>query len=758
MRKNALLILVSSALLSFSGCGAYSEEASSSASFTVAPESSSSVSFASSSESLSSSLSPHPSSESSEEAPFEPSASSEHAAKEFNISIECDEGAKVTFLEEKAPAGKEVHFSISLLDGFSLKEASARAGSGELELTKGLDGDYSFAMPSGSVLIKVATSRKSYRLSLSDPGGFLKSVKQKKAGSNSYSDLDLVTAESEADEEGEAIPSSYKAAEFGAEILLSFNVSVDQYELTGIAINGVASPLDPGCESYSFLMKAEEMSVSLSYSYKSVAFELIASEHIALSLFADSSCEKEIKGSYIPYETVYLKATPNREGYGVKTLTCTYASSSGGETKKDLISLYDEDTGLYSFTYPMASGVVRIALAEYDLHAYDGASFVGDYLNLDLSYGPSKDYGSFTEKSSLKILGSGDLVYARTETSVYSSFSIASYEEKDGTGLIQLQDESSYALPTLAYSRHLLVFDTYLKSPVSSSSDLVVALKKEKEGGDYSLQATQFKIGEVTYALACFFEGGAPLESILIERSKGDYARNAIHFGVDVELLEGDAVSEEKAIFRVQEGGTALLSVGYVEEGGAKNRVALGEEFGTYADGEGKILYLNGSGSATYDGESYGYSLDEDGATLTLSSNGGTIGGTIDKASMSFALSKKEEASMPWMGKTYKGTPQYSSSDDDTSYSFAYSVTFSSEGCTLSWMEFSFSNYVAEGVAYEVENGNSIKTKFYNCGHTLENSSGASLTLTYHASGDYFTAKGGYNGAYFQNTKLSLVS
>ncbi len=770
MKKNALLILATSALLALAGCNGSPDESSSSVASSLTPESiSSDLTPASSDEASSPDVTIDRNSESQEEVSSEQSSeessessdswgSSESAVKEYDISAESDEGAKVTLKIEKAPAGSEVHFSVFVLNGFSLEGVSAKAGSTELDIVVGLDGDYSFVMPKRGVAIKVTTSRKSYKLTTSDPGGFLKSVEQKKVGSSSYGDLDVVTTESEPDEEGETVTSFYKVAQYGAEILLTFNTSVNNYDLAGITVNGVATELKAGTETYSFVMGAEDSSVSISYSYKSVAFELVGSEHIGLSLYADSSCKEEITDSYIPYKTAYLKATPSSEGYGAKTVTCTYTSTSGTLTKKDLTSLYDGDTGLYSFTYPMASGVVSIALTEYDLRAYESASFVGNYLNLDLSYGPTKDYDSFTEKSSMKILGSGDLVYARTESSVYSSFSISSYEEKDGTGLIQLQDGGSYALPTIAYSSHLLVFDTYLKSAVSSSSDLVVSLKKEKENGDYSLKATQFKIGEVTYALACFYEGDASLENILIERVKGDYTKNTIHFGVSVEMLEGTSVNEEKAIFRVKEGDSTLLSVGYVEEGTAKSRVELGEEYGTYTDSEGKSLYLNGSGSATYAGASYGYSLDEDGVAITLNSNDGVITGTIDKASMSFIVDKKEEASMPWMGKTYKGTPQWNSSDDDTSSSYAYSVTFSSDGYTLSWKEFSSANYVAKDVAYEVESGNVIKTKFYNSGYTLEKSNGTSITLTYNASGDYFTAKGGFTAAYFQNTKLSLVS
>ena len=750
MKKNCLMVLAVSALLGLTGCNSNPETGSSVSDVT------SETSHSSSEATSSSSNEPISSSEEKES-----STATSEQAKTYDITANCDAGAKITLGVTNAEKGSEVHFTLAVLDGFKLKSIIAKAGTNEVELIVGLDGDYSFKMPARGVAISVTTERLNYKFTLNDGAKFVKSVTQKKAGTDTFVALGSASVESDADdEEGGTITTTYDTAEFGAEILLTFDTSVANYDLTGITVNGTATELKAGTGSYTFTMGAEDTSVTVSYSYKSVAFELVNSDHVTLALYSDEEGKTEIEGAYTPYTTVYLKATPSSEDYDVKTITCSYASASGSTTSKDLTALYDEDTGLYPFQYPMTTGTVTITVTEYDLHAYKSAPFIGEYMNLDFSYGPAQDYSSFTEKSSTKILESGDLVYARTETNVYSNFSVSSYEDENGSGAIQLEQAGSYALPTIAYSKHLVVFDTYLKSGVSSASDLVVGLKKEKADATYSVKATQFKIGDVTYALACFYEGDTSIENILIERTKSDYAKNAIHFGVNVEMLEGTYANEDKAIFRVKEGDNTLLSVGYTENGTAKNRITLGEEYGTYTDGDGKSLYLNGSGNATYDGTSYGYSLAEDGVTITLNSNDGVVTGTIDKTDMSFAVSKKEEATMPWKGKTYKGVPQYSSSDDDTSWSNTYQIAFANDGSILTWTELIGGKpyYTAENVTYTVENGNTVKTKFYNCANTLEKSDGYDITLAYNASGDYFTATGGTNGAYFKNTKLTLVS
>ena len=759
MKKNALLILATSALLALAGCSSFPSESSSKS------DSSETIS----SEVVSSELDPIVSSEaisseSSEVSSHEKETSnegtedsSEEEAREFDISAESDGGATVTLGNLKASPGAEVHFTVTALTGFKIEEVSARAGSNELDLVVGLDGDYSFTMPKRGVAITVTTSRKSYKLSTNDAGGFLKSVAQKKVGSSSYVPLDTITEESEPDEEGETITSSYKVAQFGAEILLTFNASVANYELTGVTVNGAYTELKAGTESYAFTMKAEDTSVSISYSYKTIAFSLVNSEHITLMLYSDEEGKTEIKDGYIPYKEVYVKATSSNEDYAVKTIVCTYPGTRDGATvtlSNDITSYYDDSLGLYKFTYPMSDGPVTINVTEYNLKAYAGSDFVGDYGVADFSY-PSahKDITSFDAKGIFRIAESGDLTYTPGGSATAKEGYCVSGVDSEANSLT-LSQTSSKTTSNAICDGKVVVFDTYLEKGYESTTYISLGVKKANPSATYAIYASQFTIGEDNYIVASFYEGASLIENVLVKRG----AKNAVTLDVNVNMLEGDHVSDANAIFRVTKDDSALLSVGYTGAGGANNRVALGEEYGTYTDGDGKLLYLSGSGIATYDGASYGYVLAEDGVTITLNSNDGTVKGTIDKTAKSFAVAEKEEASMPWVGKTYKGVPQYSASEDDASW--PYTLTFASSGTTLTWTELigGRAYYTVENVEYTVENGTAIKTNFYNSANKKDNSSGAPITLTYNASGDYFTATGGFKGAYFKNTKLTLVS
>ena len=759
MKKNQLMILAVSALLGLSGCSNGPIDASSKKEET---SSSSNVSPASSgeSEAPSSSTEKETPVSSSEKKDEEGSSGSSSAPKVYDIVANCDEGAKVNLGASSAEKGAEVHFTLTVLDGFKLKSVSAKAGTGELSLTVGLDGDYSFSMPSRGVVITVVTERMSYKFTLNDTAKFVKSVAQKKVGSSSYADLDTASVEGEADEEGETSVSTYQTAEYGAEILLTFDSSVTNYELTGITVNGIASQIEEGASTYSFTMPAKDTSVSILSSYKTVPFVLTDSEHISLSLYSDEAGTKEIEKGCLPYQEVYLKATSSSEDYAVKKIVCSYPGTKDGVAttlSKDLTSLYDQTIGLYKFAYPMTDGPVTIEVTEYYLNAYADSDFVGDYLLVDfMSSATAKDVDSFNEKGSFSIASSGDLSYLGTNGANKEGYAVSGYDAASSSLTLEGTNyEGNKVISTLLNDGKVMVLDTYLDGNYANATYLSLGVKKKDPSATYHVYASQFALDGSRYIVASFYEGDTLIESVLVTRG----STNAATLGVDVEMLEGDHPSDAKSIFRVKKGGETLLSVGYTGEGGAANRASLGGEFGTYSNENGQSLYLNGNGLATYDGKSYGYTLDEDGTAITLTSNDDIITAVLDKEGMAFEVITSEETSFPWYGKSYKGRAQYSANDDDTSYSFEYTVSFASDGNTLSWTEHQTGGqYVASPVAYEVENGNVIKTKFYNYGHRLGESSGTDVTLTYNVAGDYFTAKGGFNGNYWANTKLTLVS
>lgn len=670
---------------------------------------------------------------SSEESSSQSSESSSSEIKTYEIVSNLGEGAALEGLPSEMASGEEVSFTLKIEDGFKLESLSIQSGLNSITPT--IDGNnYSFTMPKRGVIITVATSRLSYKLGISDTGHFISSITQKKAGSDSFVALGTVSEESEPDEDDNTSTSSYSTAEYGAEILVTLN-EVSSYAIKGVTVNGEAIQVADGDESFSFKMPAKDSLLEISYDLKPRPVDVVNSDHISLVL-TDSE-GNEIKGEAYPDTEIHISADISDSNYGVKTIKYSYLDSSN-KTRTTDITQQKDSGGNWYFTYPYGTnGGVTVTVTEYDLNAYKDCAFIGEYQTVNLfNVGTAnlKDFTSFDGKP-LSIGSSGDITYNE-----YVGYAIGAID--DASGKISLTKNGSYDSASIYCGKYIAFFSTYLDSNFGYLSAGV------RDGASYSIKGSQFAIDGIYYVLVSVYDGETNLENALIERSDSP----AIHFGVDVEMFEGDYVSDPKAIFRVKDGDSTLLNVGYIDEGGAKNRVVLGAEYGTYKNG-GDSLYLNGNGLATYEGASYIYSLSEDGGQATLTSNDKTVVVTIDKDTMTYTVVSDQEASTPaWYGKTYKGKSQWGAYDDEETGT--WTVIFSSTEAKFDLNCAYGGNYATEGIEYEVSNGTVISTKFYDAA----NPNGFSVTMTYDAVKDCFTVKGGVNGAYFSNAIFSLVS
>lgn len=731
MRKNKqILVLALSSLLVLAGCGNN--------------DSSSNADASSSDGQVTSSIDGGDISSSDSDVNPSPvdSDSSDDETKKYSIATNVDSGATVTGLPPQAEAGAEIHFVLNVLDGFELNSIEAKSGTNTLSLTEGLDGDYSFTMPKRGVTINVTTIRKKYEVTINDSQKFIESVTQMKVGASDYSDLDTIT-ETDIDE-GEEVTTSFSAAEFGATIKVDYKDSVDGYKLMGIKVNGESVTLKKDAASFTFTMPSKATSVSVSYDYTPISIKVNNSEHITLSLYQEDKIT-EIKDSYTPYKDIYVKAVISDNNYAIKALT--YTGING--VTSIMSSLED---GYYHFNLPKIDAGVTITVSEYNLSAYKDYNFVGEYSRVYFGGTSAKDVTSFVENSKLSIASSGDITYKVSEQSEKTGYLVSGATSLTGEGMISTNQNGSYSTTTIAYDDNCIVFDSYFGGGAETTNDISVGVKVSDANAVYTTKSTQFKMGDVNYALASFYKDAALIENVLIERktTSSDTPTNTIRFGVAVEMLEGDYVSDAEAIFRVKDGDDVIVAVGYQGEGGAKNRVALGDEYGDYTSTDNATLYLNGISEAKYNGDTYAYTID--GTSVVLSSNDKTVNVTIDVDNKTFTVTKEESASTPaWYGKTYKGTAQWGAYDEEARGT--YTVVFHDNeakfdlNCTLG-------NAKTSDIEYEVSNGTTITTKFYDAA----NKNGFTVTLVYNATTDKFTANGGVNGAYFKNTVFSLVA
>lgn len=756
MKKNKLAALVISSLFLLTSCGgedvsSSDEEVSSSPSISQvssSDEGTSSSEKASSSDSASeSSSAEEAASSASEDASSSEDVSSSEEVKTFSLVTSLGDGISLEGLPDKAEAGQLVTFKVIVANGFSLKGISAKAGSIELALTAGLDNEYSFTMPRRGVTISVTSSRKNFKLTKNDSQGFIASIEQKKAGAIVYESLGTIS-ETEANDDGEEVETTYSTAEFGAEVLVHLS-SVSGYKLTGVKVTEIGDiAVEDGADHFSFVMPATDSYLTIEYDYTPIPLTINNSSHLVVTAYKADK-KTVLTDSLTPYSDVYLKVTgseDNEEGrYELKTLSYSYK----GNTTQNTVEITEQDEdGFYHFHAPKADEGITINVTEFDNQAFAEADFIGEFETVDFSNGSVNDFTSFESKTSLKINESGKITLTNG-SKVDDAYSI--FSASNGTASLTKGAASTSA--NFLYDDKAVVISPYLDEAVKDSSFLMVAFKKE-EGKTHSVKATQFKIDGLTYAVACLYEGDTLLDTVLITRdSNASYGKNTVTFGVALTMLEGDCVSDKEACFMLSKGGTVLAKIGYTGEGGAANRATLGEEYGDYLNGD-KVLHLNGA-KATYEGEDYTYAID--GNTIVLTGKSKIITGTIDFTNKTFAITKEEAAAkLPvWSGHSFRGLPQWSSSDDDTGSSWTHTITFHEDE-----MKYDISDsagFTQKDVDYVVVNGNTINATFYN----TSNKNGFPVVLTYHASVSgvgYFTAKGGVTSAYFNDTKLSLVA
>lgn len=753
MKKNKLMALVISSLFLLTSCSgdvssSESDEPSTFSSSSLTTSSSEEGTSISEEESVSSAESSTESSISESEEESDSSSSSSEEVKTFSLVASLGEGVSLEGLPSKAEAGQVITFKVVIAKGFSLKTISAKAGSAGLALTAGLDDEYSFTMPKRGVTISVSSSRKNFKLAKNDSMNFIASIEQKKIGTNQYVGLGTII-ETETDEDGEETETSYSTAEFGAEVLVHLT-SVSGYKLTGIKVTEVGTiALEEGADHFSFLMPAVDTFVTIEYDYTPIPLTVNSSSHLIVTAYKEDKATV-LTDSLTPYSEVYLKVTnseDNQNGrYVLKTLSFSY---KGNSSKNSIEITEKDDDGFYHFRAPKASEGIVINVTEFDNEAYADADFVGAYQAVDFSNGSIGDIVSFDSKLSFQVEQSGKIILTN-DSKIDEAYSVTKAEN----GVASLVKGAEGTSTNFLYDGKAVVVSPYLDEPANDSSFLMAAFKKE-EGKTHSVKATQFKIGNLTYAVACLFEGETLLDTVLITRdASATYSKNTITFGVDLTMLEGDFVTDKEACFSLAKDGVSLAKIGYSGAGGAANRTILGEEYGDYLNGD-KTLHLNGGVKATYDNEDYTYAIDGD--TIVLTSKTKIITGTVDLVNKTFVVLKEEEASaLPvWSGHTFRGLPQWSYSDSDTSYSWRHTISF--HGDEMKYDISDSEGFTKKDVDYEVVDGNTINATFYN----TSNKGGFSVALTYHPSASgigYFTAKGGVSGAYFKDTKLSLVS
>lgn len=530
-----------------------------------------------------------------------------------------------------APVGERVSFTLSVAPGYSfggevvVREYDAfdpeMAETYEVSYENGV---YSFVMPNRDVEVSVSVVKGVYRLSKLDPNSLLNTV---------YSN-------------GTSVRDGY--AEYGSTIKVTFSSSNKKYAASGVRVveTGAEYMLSGSATSVEFQMPYYGITIEPIATPVYRQFELINSAHITLTAYT-----KDAEGNYVPLaenkemydEKVYLKAvSEDEETYVINKVEGVYYSGANSYSYTSSIYPSLNADGYHEFTMPEVRNgtVLTITVTEKDMSLFKDADFIGKYLGAN----PCSNYA-----------------YTNTSSSYSPSIDASGILQK-GTSQYQITN-----ITQLAHAKELslsngksamvggnIIVGHYSFSGLAIGPDMLVGIKKLNESdpdSSYTYRVEMFNNRLSTVITG--YKDGELYAAGYVDGEKG------VAYLEDVEIVmtSGEYVTDDKASYTIMVDGAPLTKVGYTGTGGAKNRVLIDSYKGEYTSAEGATLSLDGSGSATYNGETYAYETNDEGQVV-LTKDLDVITVEVDFATNSFSVvsqnvyERLDELDL----KTFKGT------------------------------------------------------------------------------------------------------
>lgn len=363
-------------------------------------------------------------------------------------------------------------------------------------------------------------------------------------------------------------------------------IYIPEMDATFPAENGVSTFVMP---HYNVTMQVLTESVFRNMS-------LLSSEHITLTAYtkdADGAYTLITDNKAVYEDKVYLKVTSEDDTvYQVRSLTGSYTAEGQSYTSKLTPTL--ESDGYYSFTMPKVkpSTVLEITLVEKDMSLFASAEFVGSYLGVEI-YGTGywSKVTAFSSSKATTIDSAGIMKQGSNE------HTINSYDPESHTLSIT---NSSNSKGNAYFDTNLLVSNyTYGNSAVVTT-DMTFLVKKLSANDDDSIYGINARFINQQYYFGQVTRDGETYLTFV-----ADYLEQKIYKDVVFTFTTGTVVTDTSAEYDVSANDTVLYHV-------AGSTVSAYDGLqGTYVNGD-VTLVLSGTGSATYNGETYSYTINED--------------------------------------------------------------------------------------------------------------------------------------------------
>lgn len=496
-------------------------------------------------------------------------------------------------------AGDSVDISFSVLPGYQFD--------GEVKVYKNLNafdpndrlivestfinGVISFVMPSEDVEIVVSVSASTFTMAKEDKFSHIYNIKAGDSNATRFGDL-------------------YEA-KFNQTVTITFysdtNSSFDKAKPSAVYIPEMDLTLPVEGNSVEFVMPHFDVTIRVLTTpvYRNIT--LNGSEHISISAYTkvDDQYVLITDNKAVYGDTVYLKLTSmDEEMYQLRSLKGSYVQQGYSYTSDlKLTTVTEGDVTYYSFEMPKVGfdSSVEINVVEKNMTLFVDAPFVGSYLGVELYSGRSNvtkfdsSRNTTIDTSGLLIQGVGSSSEKEVTIDSYddmtSMMNITTSEGKAGKGFFK---DNLYA-SNWSYNGETLV-----------TSDMVFLIKKQSPSDEDSLYSFNGVFVDSSYYFGQINRDGVPYLTFA-----ADAKNQTIITNVTFEFTTGEAVTDSNAEYSVVANDISLY---HVKD---KKVSAYDGLQGTYTNADSKELVLDGTGNATYDGNSYSYKIT-DGKNIKL--------------------------------------------------------------------------------------------------------------------------------------------
>jgi len=206
----------------------------------------------------------------------------------------------------------------------------------------------------------------------------------------------------------------------------------------------------------------------------------------------------------------------------------------------------------------------------------------------------SKEYAtaSFNEAGEIKYANNDEPAYASKAEDgiIYASKDTSTFEFKYASNVMVLGNGNSNSL---------------LTPFASGTTDISICVKKQDgtDAKDYVIDSELFVANNRAYVLYRVLLNDKPYISLLVDPTNKD-----IIFDVDVVLASGESFKDDEAVYTLYKGEERLMDIGYIEDGGYKNRFIMSNGMNTFTNKDHTLLFINDE-ECVYDDAEFTYKM-----------------------------------------------------------------------------------------------------------------------------------------------------